>query len=100
MTKSVRRLWVCVVWRTGALSVTVVVVSLSAQQSPPAVTLSDESFVFQTVDYPQMRAVVLARGVSHPWGLAFLPNGDILVAERSRQLQVIHHGVLEPKPVD
>ena len=96
MTQSVRRLWACVVWLTGALSITVVVVFLSAQQSP----LSDEPIVFQTADYPQMRAVVLARGLSHPRGLSFLPNGDVLVTERSGQLRVIHDEVLEPKPVD
>ena len=41
----------------------------------------------------------LARGLSHPWSLAFLPGGDLLVTERSGNLRRVHDGVLVPWPV-
>jgi len=34
-----------------------------------------------------------------PWGLAFLPNGDLLVTERPGRLRLVVNGRLEPKPI-
>lgn len=34
----------------------------------------------------RFRVVTLVRGLHHPWGLAFLPGGDILVSERRGRL--------------
>jgi len=54
---------------------------------------------YQTAEGQGIRVVVLARGLSHPWSLAFLPDGAMLVTERTGQLRIIRNGVLEPKPV-
>lgn len=46
------------------------------------------------------RVTVVTKGVEHPWGIAFLPNGDMLVTERNLgQLRVIRHGKLDPTPI-
>jgi glucose/arabinose dehydrogenase len=42
---------------------------------------------------------VVARGIPHPWSLAFLPNGDMLVSEHGGRLRIIRNGVLDPEPV-
>ena len=43
---------------------------------------------------------VLTRGLEHPWGLAFLPDGDLLVTERAGRLRrVAADGTLHPQPV-
>src|ERR687891_2952450 len=34
-------------------------------------------------------AVTFARGLEHPWGLAFLPDGRMLVTERPGRLRVV-----------
>jgi len=47
----------------------------------------------------RLRVTVVADGLEHPWGLAFLPHGDILVTERPGRLRVIRDGVLLPAPV-
>jgi glucose/arabinose dehydrogenase len=40
------------------------------------------------------RAVLLLRGLEHPWGMAWLPNGDIIVTERPGRLRRVRDGQL------
>lgn len=45
------------------------------------------------------RVVRLAEGLAHPWSLAFLPDGSILITERPGRLRVFRDGTLSPEPV-
>ena len=69
----------CLLW-SGA--------SAAAQTLKPTVG-SDEGF----------RIVEIADDLQHPWGLAFLPDGRILVTERPGRLRIIENGRLNPRPV-
>jgi glucose/arabinose dehydrogenase len=40
------------------------------------------------------RAVTLLRGLEHPWGMVWLPDGDVLVTERPGRLQRVQDGRL------
>ncbi|MEE2761114.1 MAG: PQQ-dependent sugar dehydrogenase [Pseudomonadota bacterium] len=41
----------------------------------------------------------IAKGLEHPWGLAFLPGGSLLVTERNGALRIVHDGrVSDPIP--
>jgi glucose/arabinose dehydrogenase len=46
---------------------------------------------FETQNY-KLRVVTLAQGLDHPWSLAFLPDGRMLVTERSGQLRIVSPG--------
>ena len=74
----------------------------SAQQEPPpglpAIALPESPLLFDTAE-AQFRLVVVTRGLSHPWGLAFLPDGRMLVTERGGRLRVIRDGVLDRQAV-
>ena len=96
---------------------------LSAQQSPPAadpparpctggaldpscnqlgtarLPLPAEPIVLETAEQPKIRVVAVTRELMHPWGLAFLPDGSMLVTERPGRLRVIRNGKLEPTPI-
>ena len=43
---------------------------------------------------------VLTKDLESPWGLAFLPDGGMLVTERPGRLRVIRDGKLDPKPIE
>lgn len=47
----------------------------------------------------RFRLTVVASGLEHPWSLAFLPDGAMLVTERPGRLRVIRDGALDPTPV-
>ncbi|MBI4521969.1 MAG: PQQ-dependent sugar dehydrogenase [Gemmatimonadetes bacterium] len=70
-----------------------------APQGIPAVPLPDGPVVYDTAEGQQVRVVVLARGLAHPWSIAFLPGGGMLVTERTGQLRIIRDGVLDPRPI-
>src|SRR5689334_6700136 len=46
-----------------------------------------------------VRATTIASGLWHPWSLAWLPNGDMLVTERNGKLRVVRDGRLDPEPL-
>src|SRR5207253_198082 len=61
--------------------------------------LPDKPVEFDTAEGQRIRVVVVARGLSHPWSLAFLPDGSLLVTERGGKLRIIRNGVLDPQPI-
>lgn len=49
----------------------------------------------------ELRTEVISNALSHPWGMAFLPDGRILVSERGGDLRVISaEGKLHPEPIE
>jgi glucose/arabinose dehydrogenase len=47
----------------------------------------------------KIRVVQVAGGLVHPWSIAFLPDGGVLVAEKPGRLRIVRDGVLAPEPV-
>ncbi len=50
-------------------------------------------------DASSYRVTTVAEGLDHPWSLAFLPDGSMLVTERNGGLRVIRDGKLVAEPV-
>ena len=61
--------------------------------------LGDGPWVFDTSEQHKVRVSVVTKGLSHPWAIAFLPDGAMLVTERPGRLRVIRNGVLDPTPI-
>src|ERR1700684_4333680 len=45
------------------------------------------------------KVVEIAKGLVHPWSMAFLPDGSMLVTERVGRLRLIKGGSLQAEPI-
>src|SRR5579863_1683371 len=92
-----------VLFLSSALAIALAAAAWSQQQPPPIgiphVALGPGPFIFDTGEQHKIRVVVVARGIPHPWSLAFLPDGNMLVTERGGRLRQIRDGVLDPQPI-
>jgi glucose/arabinose dehydrogenase len=50
-------------------------------------------------DEHSFRVVRVVEGLDHPWSVAFLPDGRMLITERDGRLRMVQGGKLDPKPV-
>jgi glucose/arabinose dehydrogenase len=64
---------------------------------PTRDTLSNDPHLFTSAG--QRVRVVATKGLSRPFALAFLPNGDILITERAGRLRIVRAGVLDPQAI-
>lgn len=79
---------------TGVALAASLLLCIAAAQAPgPAV------WEFETSTQP-IRVVAIAAGLASPWGLEFLPNGDMIFTERPGALRVVRDGKLVPEPVE
>src|SRR5690606_12647614 len=63
-------------------------------QSQP---LGDGPWEVQTAD-AKLNVEVVTKGLDRPWGMAFLPDGAMLLTERTGQLRIVRDGGLDPTP--
>ncbi|HSM59164.1 MAG TPA: PQQ-dependent sugar dehydrogenase [Longimicrobiales bacterium] len=64
-----------------------------------AAPLSAQDRLYRSA-YHDYRVVTVADGLVHPWSIAWLPGGDMLITERPGRLRIVRDGTLLPTPVD
>src|SRR5947208_16798624 len=114
--KSSRRLWLR--WGLAIAAATAAVMGSGVQQlrkqtfaphernksdAPPPIiweppALPDGNLNFESAEERNLRVVVVTKGLQQPWSVAFLPDGAMLVTERSGRLRIVRHGGLDPSP--
>src|SRR3989442_4902988 len=97
--------------RISVVPMIATVLAAQQQQPPPAqapkpvppglphVNLGDGPFVFDTGEHIKIRVSVVTKGLSHPWSMAFLPDGSMLITERPGRLRIVLDGILDPNPI-
>ena len=88
--------------RTCFLWIVIAAAAVQAQAPPGARTpgLGDGPWVYDTAERnTRIRVSVVTKALAHPWSLAFLPNGDILVTEIQGRLRILHNEVLAEEPI-
>jgi aldose sugar dehydrogenase len=75
----------------------------SVAQSPPVTSPQTPVTSPQTQPVAQtsgnVRKTTVVQGLEHPWSMAWLPDGAMLVTERPGRLRVVRQGVLEPTAI-
>lgn len=61
--------------------------------TPPEVTPSAQAA--ETA----FRQVTVLEGLEHPWSMAWLPDGSMLITERPGRLRIVRDGKLDPTPI-
>ena len=90
----VRRLLFALTFALALSAVSSGFASAQRRGGVPALPPPDRPVVINTDVVPLVRVVPIVSGLSHPWGMAFRSNGDILVTEREGRLRVIRNGQL------
>ena len=65
----------------------------------PRAPLGDGPFVFDTAEQHKIKVTVMTKQLASPFGIAFLPGGNILISERPGRLRIVRDGVLDPQPL-
>lgn len=91
---------------TLSISCLALLVGCSFLKNPLSVSSQAESslnspFVSQSnvVVAQNFNTTTVLSGLEHPWGMAWLPDGAILVTERPGRLRIVRNGVLEPQEI-
>ena len=63
-------------------------------------TVAEASDEAVSSEQATFRVVPVVTGLEHPWGMAFLPGGEILITERAGRVRMVRDGVLDPEPID
>ena len=92
-------------WRPRTLSLLATILAVAM------VSLAPQSAQAQSADEPLISSgavpaesgfapVTLIDGLEHPWGMDWLPNGDMLITERAGRLRLVRDGALVDTPID
>jgi glucose/arabinose dehydrogenase len=87
--------------RTFALTALAAALSVSSAPAHAAPANADPTFV-SIGDVPVAvgaRRTQVLSGLEHPWSMAWLPDGTLLITERPGRLRVFRNGALDPTPV-
>ncbi len=76
---------------TGCLAVSFTATAAERPLPPPPAAAPIVSTGYKLVE--------LAKNLDHPWSMAFLPDGSVLVTERAGRLRLIKEDVLQPQMI-
>lgn len=60
---------------------------------------ADSPIQVAQVSQEEIKAVPVSDGLEHPWAMAWLPDGDLLITERPGRLRIVRDGVLDPEAI-
>ncbi len=80
-----------------SISLVAMAATAAAGQAPgpgmPPMSLTQPAYSFDSAEQHGFRAVVVAKGLNHPFALAVLPDGDALISERGGKLRLLRNAL-------
>jgi aldose sugar dehydrogenase len=71
----------------------------TAPTTAPAAEASPVQAVSPISTAQGFKQTTIAQGLERPWGMAWLPDGSMLISEKPGRLRLLKNGVLEPTPI-
>ncbi|MEM8637254.1 MAG: PQQ-dependent sugar dehydrogenase [Cyanobacteria bacterium P01_G01_bin.54] len=74
-------------------------------QVQPGTTVTETGETASIAQTPELegdldlKMVTVLDGLEHPWGIAWLPEGEVLITERPGRLRIARAGMLDPTPI-
>jgi aldose sugar dehydrogenase len=65
----------------------------------PVPPLGAGPYVYDTAEQHKIKVSVVTKGLVHPWAIAWLPDGSMLITERPGRLRIVRNGVPDPAPI-
>ena len=84
--------------RTGAAVLALLAMAALSLGATDPLAAAERLGTYETAKH-SFHLVKLTDGLEHPWGLAFLPDGRMLVTERPGRLRIVDGGKLLAEPV-
>ena len=84
--------------RTGGALWALLATALVLVSWAPSLVAAERLGTVESAEH-RFHLVRVVDGLEHPWGLAFLPDGRMLVTERPGRLRIVTDGWLLPEPV-
>ncbi|MEB3210953.1 MAG: PQQ-dependent sugar dehydrogenase [Leptolyngbyaceae bacterium] len=73
--------------------------SAEPSTAEPNTATNDQAKASPSGTNPDFQTVTVVDNLEHPWGVAWLPDGNLLITERSGRVRIVRDGVLEPTPI-
>ncbi len=91
----------------GAIALFNLIGCAAQSESTPVIETPETTDSPETIDVAEasqgsdrdFQIVTVVDNLEHPWGVAWLPDGDLLITERSGQVRLVQDGMLEPTPI-
>ena len=87
---------------TASLLLCLATIGYAQEEEPigvPVQPLGEGPWVIDTAEQHKVRVTAVVRGLSHPWAIAFMPDGGMLITERDGRLRVVRDDTLDPNPI-
>ena len=69
----------------------------TTDEAVPTTTAQAENS--EVTSNPDFQNVIVLDNLEHPWGIAWLPDGSMLITERPGRLRIARDGALDPTPI-
>ena len=81
-------------------SIIFALVGCSLLQNSPSISRENDNLTTSQSDVAgSFQKTTIVEGLEHPWSMAWLPNGEMLITERPGRLRIVRNGVLDPNPI-